>query len=181
MRRLIPKLIESFGLKGASLLAQTEKRDDTEITSYAGVFSYAFVGNFLVLSPDPAATRHVVDSFLNHQTLSSNSHFRNTIRWQPRQVLGQVYVAPDLVERYFPIAMTGAPGNDKLRDFLSRLSPVLDPVSYALTNDGLGPLHELHVPRNMLMLLVAGLSTGCGRISSSRERIKGEERAANDC
>ncbi len=158
VRRLIPKIIESFGFKGAGLLAQTEKRDDTEITSYAGVFSYAFVGNFLVLSTDPAATRHVVDSFLKHQSLSSDSHFRNTIRWQPRQVLGQGYVAPDLVERYFPLALTGAPGNDKLRDFLSRLSPVLDPVSYALTNDGLGPLHELHVPRNTLMLLVAGLS-----------------------
>ncbi len=149
-------------MKGASLLAQTEKRDDTEITSYAGAFSYAFVGNFLVLSTDPAATRHVVDSFLNHQTLSSDSHFRNTIRWQPRQLMGQVYVAPNLVERYFPLALTGALGNDKLRDFLSRLSPVLDPVSYALTNDGLGPLHELHVPRNMLMLLLAGMSQDAG-------------------
>ena len=35
-RLLIPKVIESLGLKGASQLAQTEKRSDTEITSYAG-------------------------------------------------------------------------------------------------------------------------------------------------
>lgn len=157
VRRLLPKIVESFGFKGASLLAQTEKRDDTEITSYAGVFSYAFIGDFLVVSPDPVATRHVVDSFLARETLSSNSHFRNTIRWQPRQLLGQVYVAPDLVERYYPLTLSGTPGNDRMRDFLTRLSPVLDPLSYALTNDGLGPLHELHVPRNMLMLLVAGL------------------------
>ena len=98
--KLIPKIIEGFGMKGASLLAQSEKRDGTEIVSYAGVFSYAFVGDFLVLSPDPAETRHVVDAYLNQQTLSSDSHFRNYTRWQPRQVLGQVYMAPGLVEEY---------------------------------------------------------------------------------
>ncbi len=30
--------------------------------------------------------------------LASDSHFKNSTRWQPRQVLGQVYVAPGLVE-----------------------------------------------------------------------------------
>ena len=158
VRRLIPKIIESFGFKGANLLAQTEKRDDTEIVSYAGAFSYAFVGNFLVVSTDPAATRRTVNSFLERQTLSSDSHFRNSIRWQPRQLLGQVYVAPDLVERYYPLTLSGSSGNDRMREYLSRLNPVLDPVSYSLTNDGLGPLHELHVPKNLLMFLVAGLS-----------------------
>ena len=158
VKRLIPKMIESMGLKGANLLAQSEKRDDTEIISYAGVFSYAFVGNFLLISPDPAATRGAVDSFLDNKTLSSDSHFRNSIRWQPRQLLGQVYVAPDMVERYYPLNLTGSPGNDRMREYLSRLNPALDPVSYSLTNDGLGPLHELHVPKNMLLMLVAGVS-----------------------
>lgn len=158
VRRLIPKIIESFGFKGANLLAQTEKRDDTEIVSYAGAFSYAFVGNFLIVSPDPAATRRTVNSFLERQTLSSDNHFRNSIRWQPRQLLGQVYLASDLVERYYPLTLSGSPGNDRMREYLSRLNPVLDPVSYSLTNDGLGPLHELHVPKNLLTLLVAGLS-----------------------
>ena len=61
--------------------------------------------------------------------------------------------------------MAGIQGQERLREFLSRLSPVLDPVSYSLTDDGLGPLHELHVPRNMVMLLVAGLAKGCGGIA----------------
>jgi hypothetical protein len=30
-----------------SLLAQTEKRDDTELVTFANVISYAFIGNFL--------------------------------------------------------------------------------------------------------------------------------------
>jgi hypothetical protein len=154
--RLIPKIIESFGFKGANLLAQTEKRDGTEITSYGNVFSYAFVGDFLVVSPNPAATRSVVEAYLNHQTLSSASHFRNFTRWQPRQVLGQVYVAPGLVQQYTSGA--GMPAEDKLSDFLSRVNPVIDPLTYALSNDGQGPLHELHLPRNLVQLLIAGIS-----------------------
>ncbi len=162
--RLIPKVIESLGFKGANLLAQTEKREGTEITSYGNVFSYAFVGDFLVVSPDAAATRHVVDSYLNHQTLSSDSHFRNFTRWQPRQVLGQVYVAPGLVEQYAsPGFVGGASVNDKMSEFLSRVNPVIDPLTYALTNDGLGPLHELHVPKNLLLLLIAGASSEAGQ------------------
>jgi hypothetical protein len=149
--RLIPKIIDAFGLKGASLLAQSEKRDGTEIVSYAGIFSYAFVGNFLVLSPDPAETRHVVDAYLNHQTLSSDSHFRNSTRWQPRQMLGQVYVAPELIQSFNPFAIVTGRVNVKMNDFISRLSPLIEATTYALTNDGAGPLHELHIPRNLLL------------------------------
>ena len=156
VQRLIPKIIEGMGLKGANLLAQTEKRDGTEIVSYAGFFSYAFVGEFLVLSPDPRETRHVVNAYLNHQTLSSDSHFRNFTRWQPRQLLGQVYVAPDLMGTYNPFfgRSMSAPVNVKMNDFMSRLSPLIEPTTYALTNDGSGPLHELHIPRNLLMWMI---------------------------
>lgn len=163
--RLIPKLIEGFGLKGANLLAQTEKRDGTEIVSYAGLFCYAFVGDFLVVSPDPAATRHVVDAYLNHQTLSSESHFRNYTRWQPRQVLGQLYVAPGLVEQYGSTFFMGGPdANDKMNEFLSRMNPVIDPLTYALSNDGMGPFHELHMPKNLLQLLVTSASSEVGHV-----------------
>ena len=156
--RLIPRIIEAFGLKGANLFAQTEKRDGTEIVSYGGFFSYAFVGDFLVVSPDAQETRHVVDAYLNHQTLSANSHFRNFTRWQPRQVLGQVYVAPDLVEHYTSGSGSAAV-NDKMSEFLTGVNPVIDPLTYALSNDGLGPLHELHIPKNLLQLIIAGTSS----------------------
>ena len=159
VQRLIPKILDSLAFKGANLLAKTEKRDETEITSYANFFSYAFVGDFLVLSADPDATRHVVDSYLNHQALSSDSHFRNSTRWQPRQVLGQVYVAPGLMEQYaFPRGDAGTPANEKAREFLSRLNPLIEPMTYALSNEGLGPLHELHVPKSLLLLMIAGMS-----------------------
>lgn len=159
VKLLIPKLIDSAGIKGANLLAQTEKRDDTEIISYANLFAYAFIGDFLVLSSDAGATRQVVDSYLSHQTLSSDSHFRNSSRWQPRQLLGQVYIAPSLIDLYYPPGGRGATANDKMREFLSGTSPFIEPLTYALSNEGVGPLHELHVPKSLLMLMVAGISS----------------------
>lgn len=158
LRKLIPKIIEALGVKGANMFAQTEKRDDTEIVSYANLFSYAFVGDFLVLSPDPAATRHVVDSYLSNDTLSSNSHFRNFTRWQPRQVLGQAYLAPDLMQKYTSMLIFGASPDHKVLDFLNGLNPIIDPVTYALANEGSGPLHELHVPKNLLLMWIANMS-----------------------
>jgi hypothetical protein len=150
--KVIPKLIEAAGLKGANLLAQTEKRGNAEIVSYAGAFSYALIDNFLVVSVDPKQTRHVVDQYLANQTLSSDSRFKNFTRWQSRQLLGQIYVAPAIVEQLT------IGNNDKLREFLLRMNPVIDPVTYSLTGEGPGHLHELHMPKNLLQFLIAAAS-----------------------
>ncbi len=160
VRTLLPKLIESVGFKGAGMLAQTEKRDDTELVSYANAFAYAFIGNFLVISPDAQAVRHVVDSYLKNETLASDSNFRNFTRWQPRQLLGQVYFSPALMDGYNLVAKdANVLANDKLRDLIARLSPTPEAVTYAISNDGLGPLHELHVPRNLVLLMIAAAAT----------------------
>ena len=157
-RTLVPKIIDGLGFKGASMLAQSEKRDDTEIVSYAGAFAYAFVGNFLVLAADVAAIRHVTDSYLNHQTLASDTNFRNFTRWQPRQVLGQIYVSPALMNYRAYADEPTALISDKLREFLLKLSPMAEPVTYSVSNEGSGPLHQLHVPKNLLLMAVASAS-----------------------
>jgi hypothetical protein len=164
-RELLPRIVDGLVGGGKSLseavklLAQTEKREDVEIVSYAGLFSYAFIGNFLVFSPDAATTRHVVDSYLSHQTLSSNSHFRNFTRWQPHQVLGQVYVSPALMESYRLAANESSSQiNEQVKEFIARLGTEPEPLTYALSNDGPGALHEVHVPKNLLLMAVAGLS-----------------------
>jgi hypothetical protein len=163
VKALIPRILDSLGLKAASMLATTEKREDTELISYANIVSYAFIGNFLVGSTDVKAVRHVVDSYLNHETLASSTHFRNYTRWQPRQVLGQVYVSPALMDSYNLFARSGsAQISDQLRDFLVLLSPVPQAVTYAISNEGVGPLHELHIPKNLVMLMVAGMSAEPG-------------------
>jgi len=159
MRALLPKIIDSLGFKGASSMAQIEKREDTEIVSYGNAFSYAFIENFLVISADLAATRHVVDSYLKHETLASDAQFRNYTRWQPRQLQAQVYVSPALMESYKSwIDQPSTLMSDQTREILSRLSVLAQPVTYSLTNDGLGTLHELHVPKNLLLMAVTGIS-----------------------
>lgn len=47
---------------------------------------------------------------------------------------------------------------DQTRAFLMRLSAVAQPISYSLSNEGFGPLHELHLPRNLVLMAVAGIS-----------------------
>jgi hypothetical protein len=148
-----------MGFKGASAFAQIERSGDTELVSYGNMLSYAFIQNFLVFSADPATTKHVVDSYLKHETLSSDIQFKNFTRWQPRQLQGEVYVSPSLMESYKSWAnQPTALLSDKTRELLSRLSMVAQPITYSLSTDGLGTLHELHVPKNLVLMAVAGIS-----------------------
>jgi hypothetical protein len=174
MRLLLPKIVDSLGFKGASALAQTERHDNVELVSYANAFSYAFIDNFLVLSADATATRHVVDSYLKHETLGSDTQFKNATRWHPRQLQGQVYISPALMESYKSWAnQPSTLISDQMREILSRLSLVAQPVTYSLSNDGLGTMHEVHVPKNLLLMAVAGIAS-----ESNPSPIVQNERAA---
>lgn len=152
LKKLIPKVFESMGLKGAAMLGHTERRGDAEIVSYANMFAYAFIGDFLVFAPDPALTRWAVDSYVSNNTLSSNSKFTNATRWQGRQVQGQVYVNADLVESFM------FTGKDKPQTAIPGNQPV-EPLTYMLLNEGLGPIHEAHVPRSFVQMVVAGVTS----------------------
>ena len=159
LRALLPKLIESFGLKGASALAQTERREDTELVSFLNVFAYAFVGDFIVLSTDAASTRRVVDSYLKHETLASDVNFKNFTRWQPRQLHGQIYISPALMESLKGWAtQSNSIMTDRTRAFMPLVGMLAQPITYSLSNEGNGPLHELHLPKNLVLMAVAGIS-----------------------
>jgi len=160
MRRLMPKLLEGFAGKAAAALAQTERREDTELVSIANMFAYAFVGNFLVLSPEAATTRYVVDSYLKGETLAANPQFKNYTRWQPQQVQGHLYLSPAFAESYRTWANSpNAPISDEARLFLARVSTNPQPITYSLSNDGLGALHELHVPKSIVITAIAGIAS----------------------
>lgn len=170
MRALLPKLVESFGFKGASAIASTERREDTELVSYANVFAYAFVGDFLVLSADAASTRRIVDGYLKHETLAADPNFKNYTRWQPRQLHGQIYISPALMESLKSwSAQSNSPMSEKARAFLAPASMLAQPVTYSLSNEGNGPLHELHLPRNLVLMAVTGIS---GEVNPSPELQK---------
>ena len=158
-RKLMPKVLNGLGIGEANLIAQVERRDDTETVNYAGMFAYAFVGNFLVVS-DAAGVHHLVDAYLSHQTLSANSVFHNSRRWQSGRTLGQIYISPALMELYHEEIRKQAGTMDQaMRDFLLSLDPRSEAITYALSNDGLGTQHELHLPKNLILTTVASISS----------------------
>ena len=159
VRAFMPKLVDAMGFKGASAFAQTERRDDTEIVSYANLFSYAFVGNFLVLSNDPATIRYAVESYLKRETLAGNSQFKNSTRWQPRPAQGQVYISPALMESYRSWVEQTTSLSEQSKGLLTRLTEMSQPLTYSLSNEGLGPLHELRLPKNLVLMAVTGFSS----------------------
>ncbi|HYV23659.1 MAG TPA: hypothetical protein VE969_00375 [Pyrinomonadaceae bacterium] len=159
VRKLMPKVLNGLGIGEANLLAQTERRGDTEMVNYAGVFAYGFVGNFLVIS-DATSVRKVIDANVNSQTLSSNTVFRNSRRWESSRTLGQLYVSPALMQSYHDqIRKQAASMDQAMRDFLLALDPRSEAITYALSNDGPGMQHELHLPKNLILTMVAGISS----------------------
>jgi hypothetical protein len=158
-RRLMPRILDGLGMGEVNMIAQVEKRGDSEMVNYAGVFAYAFVGDFVVIS-EAGTVRRVIDASINHQTLSSNSAFRNSRRWEPNRTLGQIYLSPALMESYHEeIRKQGATLDPEMRDFLLGLDPTASAITYALSNDGLGTAHELHLPKNLIITMVAGISS----------------------
>ncbi|HYX29962.1 MAG TPA: hypothetical protein VE863_15580 [Pyrinomonadaceae bacterium] len=158
-RKLMPKIMNGLGIGEANLIAQVEKNGDTETVNYAGIFAYAFVGDFLVVS-DAAGVKNVVDAFVNHSTLSSNTVFRNARRWQSARTTGQIYVSPAMMEAAQADIRKRAPTMDAdLRDFLLRLNPNAEAITYALSDDGMGTRHELHLPKDYILMTVASISS----------------------
>lgn len=172
MRRMMPRILEGFAGKAAAALAQSEKREDTEIVSIANMFAYAFVGNFMVIGVDAATTRYVVDSYLKGETLAANTQFKNFTRWQPQQVQAQGYLSSAFADSYRTWANSStAPISDEARLFLNRVSTNPQPITYSLSNDGLGTLHELHVPKSLVITTIAGIaSTGNPPATVKNER-----------
>ena len=159
VRKLMPKVLNGLGIGEANLIAQTERRGDTEMVNYAGVFAYGFVGNFLVIS-DATSVRKVIDANVNSQTLSANTVFRNSRRWESSRTLGQLYVSPALMQSYHDqIRKQAASMDQAMRDFLLALDPRSEAITYALSNDGPGMQHELHLPKNLILTMVAGISS----------------------
>jgi hypothetical protein len=156
----MPKLVDNLGFKGASSLMQTERREDTELVSIANAFAYAFVGNFIVISTDAAATRYVVDSYLKHETLAGDIQFKNSTRWQPRPQQGQLYISPALMEGFKTLPQQpGFRVNDQMRAFITKATITPQPITYSLSNEGFGPLHELHIPKNLILMALVGISS----------------------
>jgi hypothetical protein len=155
MQEVLPRALEAVGIKGVSEQQLLEKRGDVEILTFTQA-SAAFIGNFLVMS-DPQTMRWVIDAYNKRETLANSDEFRRAAGWQQRQLLGQVYVSNALLKDTFGDVYKSIDDIDDqgLKSFLSRLDPNPGAVTHSLTKEGNGLLHELHVPRNLLMLMSA--------------------------
>src|SRR6185503_7406037 len=121
-----------LGIGEMNLVAQNERREDSEIVNYAGFVAYGFIGNFLVIS-DAASVHRVADAYAQHRTLGASNVFRNTRHWQPRQTLGEFYVSPAMMEGYQEQVRKQAGTMDQaMRDFLMQMSPKSSAITYAL-------------------------------------------------
>lgn len=160
VKELIPRIIESLGFKGAAAWAQTEKREDTELISYAKVLSFAFISDYLIVSHDSATVRRIVDSYLRHETLANNSTYRNSTRWQPRQLHAQLYVSPALIESFKAPKNYRGRIDERAQEFYANLNPIAEPTSYALVNESVGTVHEVRVSKDLLKLMFFGVSRG---------------------
>lgn len=157
VQELLPRMLEAVGVKGVSEQQLLEKRGDVEVLTFTQA-SAAFVGNFLVMS-DPQTMRWVIDAYNKRETLANSEGFRRAAGWQQRQLLGQVYVSNALLKETFGDVYKSIDDIDEpeLKAFLSRLDPNPGAVTHALTKEGNGLLHELHVPKNLLTLMSAGV------------------------
>jgi hypothetical protein len=41
---------------------------------------------------------------------------------------------------------------------LTRATSTPQPITYSLSNEGFGPLHEVHIPKNLILMAAAGIS-----------------------
>jgi hypothetical protein len=74
--------------------------------------------------------------------------------------VGQVYVSPALMEEYQKAAHDPSPMiSASMREYLLRLNPSPQAISYALSQDGNGALHELHLPKSFVLASIAGVAS----------------------
>ncbi|HEX8072678.1 MAG TPA: hypothetical protein VF546_22210 [Pyrinomonadaceae bacterium] len=156
LQALLPRVLASAGLKGINEQQLIERRGDVELLAFTGG-AVAFIERFLVIAPDAETMRRVADAYNERRTLANSDAFRDAGRWQPRQVLGQIYVANDLIKGLFddPRVALEDVEDAQVREVLLRVNTDPGSVSYALTKDDQGLLHELHVPQNVLTLMSA--------------------------
>jgi hypothetical protein len=156
-QRMLPKLLEVFGMKAAGTGA-TERYNETEITNYTS-FALAFVDDFLLLAADNEGVKEVLEARANQQVLAGSPKFRDSVAWQPLQRTAQAYVSQDFADNSFTqgtrvFDYAGDPG----KAFVARFRAEPRPVSFSLSSDGGTQQHELHVPQSLILNLLGQFS-----------------------
>ncbi len=160
--KLVP-ILELLGLKTASEKGVTEKHGEIEITSYSKL-SFAFINNFLLLAQNAASLRRAIEAYTTNQTLVGDRDFHNYMRWQPRNLLAQVYVSSAIMKGLLDETKKAAEEtDDETREFIEQLNFAPEPITYAAESDIIGPHYELHLPKSLILMMIAQMTTGANR------------------
>ena len=156
LQELLPRALAAAGLRGVSAQQLLEKRGDVELLTLTQG-SVAFIDRFLVLAPDAATMKHITDAYNSRETLANSEGFRAAANWEPRQLLGQIYVSNTLLKNALedPKAALEQIEDPAVREVLLRTNAEPGAITHALTKDDQGLLHELHVPKDLLALAAA--------------------------
>ncbi|HYO62851.1 MAG TPA: hypothetical protein VER08_04260, partial [Pyrinomonadaceae bacterium] len=153
---IFPRVLRAFSFVRPKESPPVLKQGGTEVFTF-GSLSFAFVGNNLVAAPDAESVRSVIAAHTDGQTLVGVPDFRAATRWQPRQVIGQLYVSGNLLKGVFTEAreMVERETDPATRLFLPHLNGEPGSVTLAASGEADGPLHELRVPVNLLAMFAA--------------------------
>lgn len=156
LQELLPRVLASVGLAGASEESIIEKQGNVEMLRFSGG-TLAFIDRFLVSAPDAATMRRIADAYNNGETLANSERFRDPTSWQSKQAVGQVYVSNAMLKEMFGDVTKAVNDIDDptLRAFLIQLNPEPGAITHSATRESNGLMHELHLPKNVLSLLTA--------------------------
>ncbi|HJR09348.1 MAG TPA: hypothetical protein VJ842_18960 [Pyrinomonadaceae bacterium] len=187
LQKLLPRVLASIGFAGASEQSIIEKRGDVEVLTFSNG-TLAFIDRFLVGAPDAATMRRIADAYNNGETLANSERFRNSVSWQSRQALGQVYVSNAMLKGMFEDVTKSIDDIDDeaIRAYLLRLNPEPGSVTHLATRESNGLMHEIHVPKNLISLLTASeiiqqkLSTIRSNEANAQWRLRSIHNAENE-
>jgi hypothetical protein len=158
LQALLPKVAELFGIKPPGVTAANlfERRGDIEYLRFAPGVAAAFIGDFLVVASDDAALQRIVATTQGDRSLAGDNSFVAGREWQPRDRLAELYVRGGATDKLF--------GDDRrwiasvvgdIEPFFNDFTQNQAPLTLALSGEVEGSLHEIRIPRSLIVSTLA--------------------------
>lgn len=158
LQTLLPKAAELFGIKlpGVTAANLFERRGDIEYLRFAPGVAAAFIGDFLVIASDDATLQRIVATTTGERSLAGDNAFVSGRAWQPRDKLGEIYVRGGATDKLF--------SDDRkwISSVVSDIEPFFTdytqdqaPLTLALSGEADGSVHELRIPRSLIVSTMA--------------------------
>ncbi|MEJ7708711.1 MAG: hypothetical protein WKF84_02375 [Pyrinomonadaceae bacterium] len=97
----------------------------------------------------------MTEAFKSRQTLGNKPEFNDATKWAPVQKLGYVYSSEAMMKKMFVDAKRAVDSADDVtKSAYALLSKEARPITYVISSESPGVLHELRLPKNMVMTLV---------------------------